>query len=257
MDNYNKLDYSLLLRAYDKNTTVGATVGDVSGNGYKVKLLGFNAYLPFTQVAPNEKFEAGQEVEVCIIKIMPLTNKVIVSAVAAAACKNAGNLETGSVYNGKVTKIIKSGAFVSFGEFKGYIHNSELSYLSKKVNASDVLQVGQEIPVKVISIEKEEETNKILISLSYKQAIEDPWNSISVKVGEIIEGTVHNIRDFGLFLNYNEVNVFVHASELPLTPKSPKPRDFAQIGDTLKVKIVSADLENRKIAGSVNGVGER
>ena len=80
----NYIDYSWLLRAYDKNTIVKAVVGEVAGNGYRVKVLGVNAYLPFTQVDPSEKVECGNEVDVCVIKIMPITSNVIVSAVVAA-----------------------------------------------------------------------------------------------------------------------------------------------------------------------------
>ena len=162
----NYIDYSWLLRAYDKNTIVKAVVGEVAGNGYRVKVLGVNAYLPFTQVDPSEKVECGNEVDVCVIKIMPITSNVIVSAVVAANMnqnKDAENLEIGSVFNGKVTKIIKYGVFVSFGEFIGFVHYSELSYINNRKVVSQVVQMGQKIPVKVISINKDDKNlrNKV------------------------------------------------------------------------------------------------
>ena len=252
----NYIDYSWLLRAYDKNTIVKAVVGEVAGNGYKVKVLGVNAYLPFTQVDPSEKVECGNEVDVCVIKIMPITSNVIVSAVVAANMnqnKDAENLEIGSVFNGKVTKIIKYGVFVSFGEFIGFVHYSELSYINNRKVVSQVVQMGQKIPVKVISINKDDKSGKYLIGLSYKQAIEDPWRSLSGKVGDVVEGVVYRIEDYGLFVNLNGVSVLVHKSELPLDRKAPKPKDFAKIGDVLMVRIIMVDMEQRNVAGSVTG----
>lgn len=252
----NYIDYSWLLRAYDKNTIVKAVVGEVAGNGYRVKVLGVNAYLPFTQVDPSEKVECGNEVDVCVIKIMPITSNVIVSAVVAANMtqnKDAENLEIGTVFNGKVTKIIKYGVFVSFGEFIGFVHYSELSYINDRKVVSQVVQMGQKIPVKVISINKDDKSGKYLIGLSYKQAIEDPWRSLSGKVGDVVEGVVYRIEDYGLFVNLNGVSVLVHKSELPLDRKAPKPKDFAKIGDVLMVRIIMVDMEQRNVAGSVTG----
>lgn len=256
MTDYTNIDYAPLFRAYDKETIVKAIVGDISGKGHQVFVLGFPTFLPSTQVNPEDDVETGREVDVCVIKIMPETNNVIVSARVAAekkAFQDAEKLEVGSIVTAKIKSLTKFGAFASIGKVDGLIHITELSY-NRLNDPSEVVEIGQEIPVKIINISEEDEKGRRKIELSHKQAIPDPWESLSVNVGDIVDCVVSRVMDFGLLVTLDGVNALVHRTELSWNGKSPEPKSIAKVGDSLKVKILSIDRDNKKIAASVREV---
>lgn len=255
MIDYSKLDYAPLLDAYDKQTISKAIVGEISGKGHKVYVFGFPAYLPFTQANQGEKLQEGQEIEICIIKIMPETNNIIVSRKAAIEKKNnldAEKLETGSVVTARIKSFVKYGAFATVGGVDGLIHNSELSY-TRITDPSEVVSVGQEIKVKIINI-TEDENGRKKIELSYKQAFPNPWDSVQVKAGDIVDAKVVNISSYGIFVSVDNVEVLVHKSELSWTKKNPDPASYAAIGDIIRIKILHIDLNKRQISASLREV---
>ena len=256
MTDYTTIDFAPLFTAYDKETIVKTIVGEISGNGHQVFIFGIPAYLPSSQENSDEQVKTGQEIDVCIIKIMPETNNVIVSARVARKKKaslDLGKLEVGSIVSAKIKSLTEYGVFASIGNIDGLIPINELSYYRFN-DPFEVVSVGQEIPVKILKISDEDKKGKRKVKLSYKQALPDPWDSTHFNVGDIVDGTVSKISKYGLFVTINGFNALVHKSELSWTQKDPEPESFAKIGDTLKVRIVSLDRENKKIAASVREV---
>ena len=258
MTDYTSLDYTQLFTAYDRQSIVKAVVGEVSGRGHQVFVLGFPAFLPVTQEVPGESAETGQEVEVCIIKMMPETNNIVVSARVAAekkASDEAEKLEVGQVVTARIKSLTKYGAFASVGGADGLIHITELSY-NMISDPSEVVAVGQEIPVKILNISEPNEKGKRKIELSYKQVLPNPWESLSIKAGDLVDSTVDRITDFGLFFSVEGVQAMVHRSELSWIQKSPEPKDLYKVGDPIHAKILSIDIGMKKIAASVRETTE-
>jgi small subunit ribosomal protein S1 len=183
---------------------------------------------------------------------MPETNNIIVSRKAAIEKANsldAEQLEVGSIVTAKIKSIAKYGAFATVGGIDGLIHNSELSY-TRITDPAEVVSIGQEIKVKIVSI-TEDENGRKRIELSYKQAYPDPWDSIQVKEGDIVDARVVNISSYGIFVSVDNVEALVHKSELSWTKKNPEPVSYAAVGDTIRVKIQHVDLKKRQISASL------
>ena len=105
--------------------------------------------------------------------------------------------QVGEVLEGKVKQIKDFGAFIEVApHVEGLLHVSELSWVKKIDHPKDILSKNQTIQVKIIALDKE----KHKISLSYKETLSNPWESIKnlFSVGQLIEGTIQDINDFGI-----------------------------------------------------------
>ncbi|NLK42896.1 MAG: S1 RNA-binding domain-containing protein, partial [Tissierellia bacterium] len=130
----------------------------------------------------------------------------------------------------------------------GLIHISDLSWNRIK-HPSEVVTEGQIVNVKVLSFDKE----KNRISLGLKQTIEEPWVAFSnnVNIGDIVEGTVVNLLDFGAFVRLKEgVDGLLHVSQISKEHVN-KPSDVLNIGDKIKVKVIDINGEDKKISLSL------
>jgi len=151
------------------------------------------------------------------------------------------------VYKGIVTKCVDYGAFVKLEEgLEGLVHQSELSWTKKNIQTNKVLSPSQEIQVKVIELDME----KKRISLSYKQTLENPWNSFLKKnpVGSVVETKVENIADFGLFvsLENSELIGMIHYKDISWDESEKDLKKFKK-NSIVKAKILEFDKEKEKI----------
>jgi small subunit ribosomal protein S1 len=155
-------------------------------------------------------------------------------------------LHPGDIITGTVTDIKEYGAFLEIREgLEGLIHNSEISWSNKQVHPKNYLKKGQEIDVKILSIEPENKR----IALSYKQAKENPWEKAKeiLKVGEIREGKITGVVKYGAFVEiFDEVEGLIHIKDYSWDEKPNK--DMLKKGDIVKFKILSIDVEKRKIS---------
>lgn len=252
MIDFTNVDFGPFLKAYHEEAIVKATVGEVSGRGHRVFLFGIPAYLPASQEVFGRPVDTGDEVDVRIIKIMPETNNVIVSAREAQrliAQADAKELHVGDIIPVKVKTIVHLGTFVSIeGHPDGLIYRKELSY-NYLQSADEVVAVGDEFDAKLVNINEKE--GKTLIELSRRQALHNPWESLPFKVGDIVEGMVAAISDSGAILNIGPVMGTLHRSELSWTNKNASLREMLSIGKRIKVKILTIDKKNMKIAVSL------
>jgi small subunit ribosomal protein S1 len=150
---------------------------------------------------------------------------------------------------GVVRNLVDYGAFVDLGGIDGLIHISELDWRHLD-HPSDVLAVGDEIEVKVLSVDQERER----IELSRKRLLPDPWPVVvaELEVDQVVEGCVTNVVDFGAFVDIGDgVEGLVHTSEMPrgevtcaeLAHEAP-----------IKVRVLSIDSARRRLALSLRGV---
>jgi small subunit ribosomal protein S1 len=181
----------------------------------------------------------GQKINLRIIELEVATNRLILSERAAQAQPGQradilSNLEAGTVCEGVVTNLCDFGAFVDLGGIEGLIHISELSW-GRVNHPRDVLSSGQSVKAYIMSVEPGEER----IALSLKRLQPDPWQTVEERynVGEIVEGVVTNVVDFGAFACIEEgLEGLIHISELA-EGQFLHPRNVVAEGEHIQARI--------------------
>ena len=160
-------------------------------------------------------------------------------------------LSPGDVVEGTISNIVDFGAFVDLEGIDGLIHISELSW-SHVNHPSELLEIGQEVKVKVLDIDRERQR----ISLGLKQTQSDPWQQVidTYQQGDVVEGRVTKVVTFGAFVEVIPgVEGLVHISELA-AHHVENPREVVQQGETLRAKIIEMDAERRRLSLSLKRV---
>jgi small subunit ribosomal protein S1 len=160
-------------------------------------------------------------------------------------------LNPGDVVDGQISNIVDFGAFVDLDGMDGLIHISELSW-SHVNHPSEVLEIGQDVKVKVLDIDRERQR----ISLGLKQTQSDPWQQVleTYHEGDEVEGKVTKVVTFGAFVEIMPgVEGLVHISELA-QHHVENPREVVSQGDSVKAKIIEVDAERRRLSLSLKRV---
>ena len=195
---------------------------------------------------PSDLVSIGQKLKVKITKIDEKTNRVSAS-IKALTEDPYGNIEkkyqVGNIYEGIVTKIMDYGCFVKIEEgIEGLIHNSELDWTNKNIKPSNVLSVSQKIKFKITNIDKESKR----ISLSYKAVLENPWEKIEKRVGEITKIKINNITDKAIFgeLLDHKLSGMLHYKEISYNENIEDLKKFKK-NDVIDVKLL--EIKDGKI----------
>lgn len=149
---------------------------------------------------------------------------------------------------GVVSSVVNFGAFVDLGGMDGLVHVSELSWQHVS-HPSEVVAVGQQVPVKVLEVDRDRER----ISLSIRQTKEDPWESFSSahEIGDVVEGKVTKTVPFGAFVSVTDgVEGLVHVSEIAMHHVE-SPELELTVGQKVDVRITEIDDERRRISLSI------
>ncbi len=160
-------------------------------------------------------------------------------------------LQEGGTYTGRVTSIADFGAFVNINGADGLVHLSELTW-ERVQHPSEILEVGQEVKVKVINVDKE----KKRIGLSMRALQGDPWHEKveKFKVGQLVEGTITRLTKFGAFARLEgDIEGLIHISELSEN-RIQHPKEAVKEGDTLTLRVIRIDSEQRRIGLSLRKV---
>jgi small subunit ribosomal protein S1 len=258
---------SVWVKAQEQQATgemMDAEVREQNKGGLIVNILGLRGFLPTSQVSrtysSNLQELVGQRIGVKILEVNRKRNRLIVSQKAAFdedRARQRGELfeklKIGDEIAGKVSGLTTYGAFVNLGAADGLIHISELSW-DRVANVGDVLQVGQDVRVKVIKLDPE--TSRI--SLSLRQLGQDPWDHIEKRFppGAIVEGEVTKIKKYGAFLQIGDgIEGLLHISELAWEHVEHT-EDVVQVGQKLKVRVLQADRSRRRISLSLKQADE-
>jgi small subunit ribosomal protein S1 len=154
----------------------------------------------------------------------------------------------GSIVTGKVVNIEDYGAFVEIQPgVEGLIHVSEITWGNQTVHAKEFFKMGQEVEARVVSIDRGDRK----MSLSVKQLTNDPWGDIEGRypVGSRHEGTVKNITNYGIFVEFGDgVGGMVHISDLSWTKRYAHPSEFIKPGSPLEVVVLNIDNDKRQIS---------
>jgi small subunit ribosomal protein S1 len=163
------------------------------------------------------------------------------------------NLQEGDVRTGRVTSLADFGAFVNIGGADGLVHISEITY-DHIDNPKEVLKVGDEVKVKIISIDRDRKR----IGLSMRQLQEDPWTSqvSHLKVGQLVEGEITRLTNFGAFARLDvpgELEGLIHISEIS-EKRVEHPKEVLKVGDHVALRILRIEEDEHRIALSLRRV---
>ncbi|WP_142414941.1 30S ribosomal protein S1 [Hathewaya massiliensis] len=257
--------WDALYEAKKNNETVEFKVKEAVKGGLRGEVKGLKAFMPMSMVSAHfvEDFTVytGRELEAKVIEVDKRDSKIILSrkVIEQEEIKNKkekfwNEIKQGEIRRGTVSKIMNFGAFVDLGEEEGLIHISELSFRKVK-NANEVVTIGQAVEVYVLEVDRE----KKRISLSLKALGENPWDNISgeFKEGNVLEGTVTRVLEFGAFVEISEgLEGLVHVSEIS-DENIGNPSNILKPLDKVKVKILNIDKENKRISLSIKEAKER
>lgn len=245
--------------AYDFETPVEGRVTEVVNGGFRVSLMGKTAFCPLSQMDSKPvtepesyidkkfeflitKYEGGKNIVVSRRRVLDMEK-----------LENQGSFmdksKVGDVLNGRVVRIENYGAFVELASgIDGLVHISEVSW-SRLAHPSEALELNQEISVKILKIE-EDAMGRLKISLSRKQAEEDPWTTVSkeLPVGSVHTAKIRSKERFGFLME-------IKPGIVGLLPKSafrevPDERELEKKnpGETLKVQIQNINTLEKKIS---------
>ncbi len=247
----------------ESRETCEAKVVDANRGGVIVKFGRLSGFVPNSQlnaVRPSMREErldrlkrdlVGSTLRLVVIEVEQQRRRLVLSQRAADSRRREellAELVEGEVKTGKVSNLVKFGAFVDLGGIDGLIHISELDW--KHVDhPSEVLGVGDEIDVYVLNVDRERER----IGLSRKRLLPDPWPLVVDKLhtGQVVEGTVTNAAEFGVFVSLGEgVEGLIHSSEIPQEGNCKE----LEPGSPLAVRVLEIDRWRHRIALSLKGI---
>jgi small subunit ribosomal protein S1 len=202
----------------------------------------------------------GEKLKVKVIEINRRNRRLILSATSAQRQwrkrqreRLFEELREGEVRTGVVSSLCSFGAFVDLGGADGLVHISELSWQRVR-HPREVVNVGDKVDVYVLRLEPE----KKRIGLSLKRLQPEPWALVEdrYELGQLVEGVVTNVVDFGAFAEIEEgVEGLIHVSELTEGTIS-HPREVVKKGDLLLLRIIRIDARRKRLGLSLKRVLE-
>jgi len=273
------------VRAVEEQSWIDAEAALASGESFESTVVGYNkggllvplstirGFIPASQLSlsrrltmsgetPEAKYKSfvGDAVSVCVIEVDRERHRLILSERAASTetrdqirDKVLEELAEGEVRKGRVTSLADFGAFVNIGGADGLVHMSEISW-DRVVNPNEVLKVGEEVKVKIISIDRERRR----IGLSIRQLLGDPWSEQvkNLKVGQLVEGEITRLTSFGAFARLNvpgDLEGLIHISELS-DRRVDHPKEVVKVGDVVTLRILKIEDEDHRIGLSMRRV---
>lgn len=222
-------------------------------------LRGFipNSHIPALQsiydrneMARQKAKMVGEELLLKVIEVNPDRKRLVLSAKAAQKERRGERLlelklKEGETIQGRITNLVKFGAFVELGGVEGLVHISEIDW-DHVEKPADYLSKGEEIEVLIQSVDIEKER----ISLSRKALLPNPWQAFANahQGGELIEGVVTSVLDFGAFLMVEDgIEGLLHVSEMH-GARDSQPADILQPGDLLLVRIIGIEPDRERLS---------
>ena len=253
------------------NEVVESKIVGFNKGGLIADVEGLRGFVPSSQVSamrrsmstgdtPEQRWQkmVGEDITVRVIEVDRERRRLILSEKAASNESRQSikervldELNVGEVYTGRVTSIANFGAFININGADGLVHLSEISW-DHIEHPKEVLEVGQEIDVKVINIDQD----KKRIGLSIRVLQEDPWKERLEKysVGELVEGTITRLTKFGAFARLEgDMEGLIHISELSEN-RIEHPKEVLKEGDVKSLRVIRIDPEQHRIGLSLRKV---
>jgi small subunit ribosomal protein S1 len=253
------------------NETVESKIIGFNKGGLIADVEGLRGFVPSSQVSamrrsmstgdtPEQRWQkmVGEDIMVRVIEVDRERRRLILSEKAASNESRQSikervldELNVGEVYTGRVTSIANFGAFININGADGLVHLSEISW-DHIEHPKEVLEVGQEIDVKVINIDQD----KKRIGLSIRVLQDDPWKERLEKysVGELVEGTITRLTKFGAFARLEgDMEGLIHISEISEN-RIEHPKEVLKEGDVKSLRVIRIDPEQHRIGLSLRKV---
>lgn len=236
-------------------------VSKITSFGMLVEVEGVEGLVHYTEIShrgpinPASVAKVGDSVQVKILEFDAVKKRVSYS-IKATIDDSWGEvkdkLEVGDAIRVCVSKIESYGAFVDLGNgTEGFLHISEISWDKRPKHPSEILKEKQEIDVEIIEID----SDRRRLRVSLKKMMPRPFVQFysRVKVGDVIEGKVVKIVDFGAFVNLGEIDGLLHNEDISWDRDK---KSSLKIGDVIQVKVVKIDKENERISLSLKALEE-
>ena len=243
--------------SYKKGETVKGLIKNRVRGGFSVFIDGIKGFLPGSLIDIGEGVNPAAwentETNFKIVKISRSRFNIVLSHKSLSDEKSDSDkqiffeslMEAGTV-RGRVKKIMDFGAFIDLGKGEGLVYIADIMW-QRIQHPSEVLKVGEEYEFKVINYNRE----KNRLSLSLREMQNNPWDELEGKIEEDqeVSGLVTKIDKYGFFVELAPGIVgLVHISEIDWVNKSPRPANYVKVGDTVNIKILSIDIQNRRIS---------
>ncbi|MEA4896561.1 MAG: 30S ribosomal protein S1, partial [Oscillospiraceae bacterium] len=250
--------------AAEKGTVLEGVITEDNKGGVVVNVKGIRVFVPASQTGLGKDSEMSEllkkKVRLKITEVNRGRRRVVGSIRAVTKDERRersekiwSEIEVGKHYQGTVKSLTGYGVFVDIGGIDGMIHVSELSW-SRIKQPSDVMSVGDNVEVYVISFDKESRK----ISLGYKDPNGNPWEKFmnTYKVGDVISVKIVKLMPFGAFAEVMPgVDGLIHISQIS-NRRIGKPDEVLSVGQTVDVKLTAIDTEKQKISLSIRALLE-
>lgn len=254
-----------LEEALESGAPVNGKILGACKGGYNVEVLGKRAFCPGSQmdfIAEGED-PSGRQLPFLVTRLENKGKNIVVSHRALKDREKKENLDKllssiniGDIVEGRVARFAPYGAFIELMPgIEGMAHISELAF-GHAASPEEAVNLDDKVKVKILNI-GEDDKKRLRISLSLKQAMEDPWKEAAnnFKNGDIVQGTVQRLAPFGAFVELMPgIEGLVHLSEMSWEKRINKASDVLNVGDKVSVKIKELDPEKRRVSLSLKDV---
>jgi small subunit ribosomal protein S1 len=266
-------DWRLAEQYLESKEVYQGKVAGYNKGGLIVRFGRLRGFVPASQISqerrdrtaggsPEERWGTmlGETIDVKVVELKRSRNRLILSEQAATReirerqkSRLLDELRVGEHRKGYVTSLTEFGAFVDLGGADGLVHLTELSW-KHITHPSEVLEVGQEVEVEVISIDRSDRR----IGLSIRRLEHDPWKMVEDQYvkGQLIQATITKLTKFGAFarlVDHPEIEGLIHVSELS-EHRVRHPREVVSKGDVLTLRIIKIDRDQRRLGLSLKQV---
>jgi small subunit ribosomal protein S1 len=265
------LGWDLVEKMVETSEDFEGKIEGYNKGGVIVPVHGLRGFVPASQISMNRRNSTtgdtpdarwakmiGQPITIRVIEVDRARRRLILSERAANPESRQSlkeriieELHEGEIRTGRVTSLADFGAFVNINGADGLVHLSEISW-ERIQHPSEALEIGQEVKVKIITIDRE----KKRIGLSIRALQDDPWQDkvSKFKVGMLVEGVVTRLTKFGAFARLEgDVEGLIHISEISEN-RIEHPKEVLHEGEVVNLRVIRIDAEQRRIGLSLRKV---
>lgn len=239
---------------------IQGVVKNITNYGAFVDIGGVDGLLHITDMAwtriahPSEMLKIGDTISVKVLTLDPVNEKISLGIKQLAGNpweQLSRDISIGSTVKGTISSIADYGLFVTVAKgVEGLIHISEVSWTERISDLHKYYKVGDTIEARVVSLDTENRR----MSLSVKQLGKNPWDVIAetLKVGQVISGSVSNVVDFGIFVQVAPgIDGLVHVADFSWTEHVKHPADVYKKGDMVQAVVTDINTQKKKISLSI------
>ena len=246
-----------LLASLQKGEVRKGRVKNITDFGAFIDLDGLDGLLHITDMSwgrikhPSEILKVGEELDVMVLDVD--RDRERVSLGLKQTTDNPWNtiqeqFPVGARVSGKVVNLAAYGAFIDIAPgVEGLVHISEFSWTKRVARASDVLNIGDEVLVVVLSVDVDNQK----IALSIRQAQDNPWDTVQERfpVGSKVSGKVRNFTAYGAFIELEEgIDGMIHVSDMSWTRKINHPSECLQKGQEVEAVVLDVNPKEQRIS---------